>query len=151
MNNLELLTKCDFLTHKTITHAHDSGFSWLCLKLTCSITLACKGITWIKLQCSYSFSLAVYEYERHFIPTSPDFPRLDDNGLKIYKKGCYIACFYSEVNLKFSVLHTWCVSKGVLFTPMYNSKLFLSSFPKTIFKRNIISCKWVYITQASLL
>ena len=56
-------------------------FSLFVLKL---MTLASKkDFPWTIFQYSVSLSPAEYEYENHFFPSRPDFPKLYDNGVKI--------------------------------------------------------------------
>ena len=47
-----------------------------------------KNIPKINFQYLVSFPPAEYEYENHFFPSLPDFPKFYDKGLKINKIGC---------------------------------------------------------------
>ena len=48
-----------------------------------------KNFPRINFQYSVSFSPAEYEYEGHFFPSRPDFPKFYDKSLKIIKIGCF--------------------------------------------------------------
>ena len=88
------------------------------------ITLACKKkFPRINFQYPVSIHPGKYEYETHFFPSRPDFPKLYDKSLKIKKMGCLYVVFMLKLINKINVLYTWCVSQGIFFTLMSNFKL----------------------------
>ena len=96
-----------------------------------AITLACK-INFSRQYFQYSVILspAQHEYENRFFPSSTDFPKLYDKGLKINKSGWLYVAFMLKLTNKFIILHAWSVFQGILFTLMYNFKLKIRSFKK---------------------